>query len=233
MGTANKPDQLEKEIISILDSCLDRDFDEEEIKVLLVSTNGQFVESIFESYLQGNWECNLSTLHALVDRLNSLPCELIPINLFGAAMKIALSETNWEIIALHKDIKPKISHLRNTNASVKIEKDDFKLPHKLEEVVISSKDSRSLGYLFDPPTWITTSNGQSYLFSQVVFIDWNVGINIGDAIKYEKFKTILQLSTGLKLDLYESDRQQLLNARNIDIKLEANDGYIDIPRIKY
>lgn len=86
-----------------------------------------------------------------------------------------------------------------------------------------------------PPTWITTSNGQSYLFSQVVFIDWNVGVEMHKAtrIATDTFKTTLQLSTGLSIDLYDSDRQRLLDALNMDIKLEASDGYIDPLKIKF
>ena len=116
MATANNPDQLSKERTFILENCLDGDFDEEEIKTLLKSTNGEFLKSVFESYLQSHWECSISTFHTVVDRLNSLPCELIPTGLFGAAMKVAINEINWEIVALHEDIKPKISCLRMKNA---------------------------------------------------------------------------------------------------------------------
>ena len=91
MTTANNPDQLSKEIIFILENYLDKEFDEEEIKTLLKSTNGQFLKSVFESYLQSHWECDISSLHTLVDRINSLPCELIPTGLFGAASSASRS----------------------------------------------------------------------------------------------------------------------------------------------
>lgn len=105
----------------------------------------------------------------------------------------------------------------------------------LADVVENTKDIPHQMRIHIPPTWINTSLGESFLFSQIVSVVWNVSTDINKAVRTasDTFKTTLQLSTGLKVDLYQSDRQQLLDARNIDIKLEVNDGYIDISRIKY
>lgn len=105
----------------------------------------------------------------------------------------------------------------------------------LADVTVKKKDIPPQIRIHIPPTWINTSLGESFLFSQIVFIDWNVGIDIHKAVQTtaDTFKTTLQLSTGLKIDLYQNDRQQLLDARNIDIKLERSDGYIDPSKIKY
>jgi hypothetical protein len=52
-----------------------------------------------------------------------------------------------------------------------------------------------------PPTWFHY-NGQSLLFSAVLYVEWNVSYEIN----VEKFKTVVFLSSGLKIELFGENR---------------------------
>jgi hypothetical protein len=108
-----KLSQLEYQIVVIL--CESELFGTNIEKYREISnlSNTEFVKAVFETYLQNNWDCNLSELHKRTDYLNGLPCELIPNELFRAAMQDAVKQINWDAIAQDEDIMEKINFLKS------------------------------------------------------------------------------------------------------------------------
>ena len=49
--------------------------------------------------LETDYECDLDTLPQQTDTLAGLPFELIPIDLFSAAMEMAVREIDWTAVA--------------------------------------------------------------------------------------------------------------------------------------
>jgi hypothetical protein len=232
MAVIINTDQLTEEIISIVsENCLSEELTKAEIEILLNSTNGQFVKSVFESYLQGQWECDISTLYKLVDRLDSFPCELIPTSLFSAAMKVALNQVNWNTVAGHKDIRPKIKELKATNTPRKTTEESVLTEIRVvniidSDVVDTNPPNYQTNVFYCPPTWFHTITGETFLFSQLVHVKWNIE-DLSTSRK--SFDSLVYLSNGSNVKLVNEDRQKLLDVLRINIKLSISDSFITLP----
>lgn len=112
LARSNSPNSLEWQIIVLL--CEVELFGKSAEKYRNISRlpDREFVEKVFENYLSENWGCNLSNLHNKIDTLAGSPCELIPDNLFKAAMQVALQHIDWSIVAQDKNVLEKIKFLR-------------------------------------------------------------------------------------------------------------------------
>jgi len=104
--------QLEYQIIVVL--CESELFGKNIEKYREISnlSNTELVKTVFETYLQNNWDCKLSDLHKRTDYLSGLPSELIPNELFRAAMQDAVKQINWDTIAQDEDVLERIKLLK-------------------------------------------------------------------------------------------------------------------------
>ena len=109
------PNQLEHQIIVVLCEIELFGTNIERYREIANLPDIEFVKRVFETHLNRNWECGLTDLHKRIDYLAGLPCELIPDELFRAAMQDAVSRLDWEVIAKDVDVAEKIQFLKCEN----------------------------------------------------------------------------------------------------------------------
>lgn len=109
--------QFEYQIIVIL--CEIELFEEniEEYRDKVNLSDSEFVKAVFDSHLESNWECDSTNLHKRIDYLAGLPFDLIPSELFRAAMQDAVKQIDWERIAQDENVRERIASLRNTSTT--------------------------------------------------------------------------------------------------------------------
>ena len=110
------PNALEYQIINILWQDVLCDSNIEKYGKIADRPVTEFVKAVFDDYLLQNWEYRLQDLYRITDRLAGLPCELLPAELFRAAMQDAVAIVNWDVVAQDDTILERIEFLKNSKA---------------------------------------------------------------------------------------------------------------------
>ena len=108
------PNPLEKQIIIIL--CEEEFYDEEDTEkyqYLADLPDAEIVKRIFEANIQKEYKCTFSELYKTTDCLAGWDADSVPLNLFQAAMQVAIKHINWSVVAQDEDIVSAIKKIKN------------------------------------------------------------------------------------------------------------------------
>lgn len=107
------PNPLEEQIIYIL--CQDELYEEnfETYRSLADLSGAEIVKRIFEANIQKEYDCSLSSLHEQADYLKGLPIDTVPIDLFRAAMQVAIEQVNWDVVSEDENIAKAIRRIKS------------------------------------------------------------------------------------------------------------------------
>ena len=108
------PNPLEKQIIIIL--CEEEFYDEEDTEkyqYLADLPDAEIVKRIFEANIQKEYKCTFSELYKTTDCLVGWDADSVPLNLFQAAMQVAIEYINWSVVAQDEDVVNAIKKIKN------------------------------------------------------------------------------------------------------------------------
>jgi hypothetical protein len=111
MSTA--PNPFEYQIIVILCEVEFFGSNIEDYRKIVNLSDVEIVKQAFDAYLNRNWECGLCDLSTRIDYLAGIPAELIPDELFRAAMQVAVDGINWDAVASDVDVVERIRFLKS------------------------------------------------------------------------------------------------------------------------
>ncbi|MEG4149261.1 hypothetical protein [Microcoleus sp. Pol12B5] len=107
------PNPLEERIIYILwqDELYEENL--ERYRSLADLSGAEIAKRIFEANIQKEYDCSLSNLHEQADYLKGLPIDTVPIDLFQAAMQVAIEQVNWDVVSEDENIAEAIRQIKS------------------------------------------------------------------------------------------------------------------------
>ena len=99
------PNHFEQQIIMALAEVELFDNLAERFREIAHLSDTEFVKTVFELYLERDWGCDLSTFHKQTDRVSGM----MPRYLFQSAIRFAVSQINWAVIAQDEKLLKKFN----------------------------------------------------------------------------------------------------------------------------